>query len=207
MGRQRRPLQKRSILDHIVRQLVPTCRSLRKVRGKRVARFRNRVNNRVTEALISKMRAHAFDKLLPELLATFFMDGFVADNGKLMRARRNENEDGIALWSLVHPKAMKSFLRDHQGIVLQLSALNVNADLTRCFCFCIANRLHDSIMVKLAEKFFRAHRDYQLEPAPPPPLKQPPPLNPLNPPPLEDQPPPDPLDQPPTNGPPNPEYR
>src|SRR5262249_17388985 len=92
---------------------------------------------------------------------------------------------------------MKSFFRGHEWIVFYLAALNEDADLAGGFRFRVADRLHDCVVLELAEKFFCSHY-YQLEPPPPPPKLPPPPLNPLNPPP----PPPD--DQPPPPPPPNP---
>ena len=73
--------------------------------------------------------AHCLDHPLPELFATFFMNGLVAYHGKLMRSGRNENEHSIALARFVHAESMKLFLGSNQWICTQLAALNINADL------------------------------------------------------------------------------
>src|SRR5581483_2283737 len=85
---------------------------------------------------------------------------------------------------------MKSFHRSRNRIADEFAALKIDADLGRRFCLRIFDRAHDAVVIELAKKFFRPHRDYQLEPAPPPPKLPPPPLNP--PPPPPDQPPPPP---------------
>jgi len=72
---------------------------------------------------------HCIDNALPEFLAAFFVNRFVADDGKLMRAGCDENEHGIAFARFVHVEPLKFFLRSGQWISLQLAALDVNADL------------------------------------------------------------------------------
>jgi hypothetical protein len=111
----------------------------------------------VTEFFVFKMVAHGLDKALPELLAAFFVDGFVAHDGELVRARRNENKDGVAVVRFVHPELAEFLLRGDKRITAQIAALNVNADLAGSFCFGISNRLHDSLMLELAQEFFRSH--------------------------------------------------
>src|ERR1700731_4571296 len=119
------------------------------------------------------------------------MNRFVADHGKLVCARRDKNQNRIALRRFVHSASMKLFLRSDEWIDIQLSALNENTNLAGSFRFGIADRLHDLVVLKFAEKFFRSQRS-QLPLEPPPPNEPPPPLNPLNPPPPDDEPPPPP---------------
>jgi len=54
----------------------------------------------------------------------------IANDGKFMGARCDEDEHGIAIGSPVHPDAMKLFLRRDQRVAAQVPALNINADLT-----------------------------------------------------------------------------
>ena len=75
------------------------------------------------------MRTHRLDQSLPELFAAFFVNGLIADHGKLVRARRHENEHGVAFRRLVHSEPMKFFLRGNQWIDIQFAALNKDADL------------------------------------------------------------------------------
>jgi hypothetical protein len=123
----------------------------------RVAGLMDCFNEGVAEMFVFKMAAHGIDKALPEVLAAFFVDGFVAHDGKLVRAGRDENKDGVAVVRFVHPELAEFLLRGSERITTQLAALNVNADLAGSFCFGISNRLHDSIMLELAQEFFRSH--------------------------------------------------
>ena len=73
---------------------------------------------------------HCGRDALPELIATFFVNGLVANDGEFMNTRRNKNEHSIALARLVHTEPMKLPLRRDKGITLQFSALDQNANLT-----------------------------------------------------------------------------
>lgn len=172
--------------------------------GEKFSGFFNRLDNRLAELFVLKMRAHGIDQPLPELVAAFFVNAAVSDDGELARPRDQENQDAVSFQRLVHANLLKFLLRKREGIAFQLAALKVNADLSRCFRFRFFDRSNDPIVIEMAEKSVCSHF-YQLDPAPPPPKLPPPPPKPENPPPdePEDQPPPP--DHPPINGPPNPE--
>jgi hypothetical protein len=104
------------------------------------------------------MVAHLSDQPLPQFLAAFLVNRFVADDRKLVRARRDEDENGVSFRRFLHPEPVKSFLRRRQRIDLQLAALNENADLSGCFRFRVANCFHNPIVFELAEKFLGSHR-------------------------------------------------
>ena len=87
----------------------------------------------VAEFFVSKMLAHSIDQSLPKLIAAIFMNGFVADDGKLMRSRRNEDKNGVALGRLMHAKPVKFLLRRDEWITGELSTLNVNVNFTGRF--------------------------------------------------------------------------
>src|SRR3982751_6467478 len=103
------------------------------------------------------MLPHFLHNAPPELFAAFFVNRSVANDGKLVRARRYENQYRIALARFVHAEPVKFFLRDAQRIDIQFAALDINADLAGSFRFSVADRLHDLVMLKLTEKFFRSH--------------------------------------------------
>ncbi len=127
------------------------------MRGECFAGFFNRFDECAAEFFSLEMPAHDIDKSLPELPATFFMNGLVAYHGKLMCSGRDENEHRIALTRFVHAKPMKFLLRSNQWIDTQLATLNINPDLTGRFRFRFPNRLNNSIVFKLTEKFLRSH--------------------------------------------------
>ena len=62
--------------------------------------------------------------MLPELIATFFVNAFVANNGKLMNTWCDKNQHRIALARLVHTEPLKLPLRRNEGFTLQFAALD-----------------------------------------------------------------------------------
>jgi len=101
--------------------------------GQRFARFPDRFDDGVAEFFVSKMGAHGVDKPLPKLLAAFLVNGFIADDSELARARCHKNEYRVALGRFVHVEPVKFFLGREQRTDIQLSALNIDADLARSF--------------------------------------------------------------------------
>jgi len=99
------------------------------MRGERFAGFFDRFDQSVAEFLISEMFAHAVRQSLPQSFATFFVNGCVADDGELAGARRDENEDSVALGRFMHSEPVKFLLRGDQRIDIYLAALNKNANL------------------------------------------------------------------------------
>ena len=95
----------------------------------RFARFLDRFDQRAIEFFILKMRAHGIDEALPELFAALFVNRFVANDRELVRARRHENQNGVAFSRSVHTELMESFGRGREWIAIQLPALHINADL------------------------------------------------------------------------------
>ena len=74
-----------SFFQHVVRQFICIRRCSRKMRSERFANFLNCFNQRVAEFLILKMHSHSVHHALPELVAAFLVNRFVADYGKLVR--------------------------------------------------------------------------------------------------------------------------
>ena len=128
------------------------------MRSKRFAGFFDCLHDCMAELFVSEMFPHCVDQSLPKLFAALFVDRLIADDRKLVRARRHENEDGIAFRRFVHSEPMKFFLRGNKWIDIQFAALNENANLAGSFRFGLADRLHDPIVLEFAEKFFRSHR-------------------------------------------------
>src|SRR5436853_277128 len=119
-----------SIFADFIRQFVFIRRTRWKMHGQHAPNLLNRFDQRMTELLGFKMRAHSFYNALPELFAAFVMDRFIANNGEFMHARRDENQHGVALARLVHTKPMKLLPRRKEGITFQPAELDQNANLT-----------------------------------------------------------------------------
>src|SRR6266480_2154663 len=113
--------------DNLIRQLISIVRPLRKMREQQLADFLDAFDDGVTEFLPLKMPAHSIDNSMPEFLAAFLVNRFVADHGEFMRPGRNENEHGVALACFMHPQLMKFFLRNNQRIGVQFPTLDKNA--------------------------------------------------------------------------------
>ena len=109
------------------------------------------------KALIPKMFAHLGHNTLPEAVAAFSVNGFVADDGEFVRAGRDKDEDGIPVARFVHPQSLKSFSRRSQRIATQLSTLNVNANFARSSDLGLSNGAHDAIVLELAQEFLGTH--------------------------------------------------
>jgi len=77
------------------------------------------------------MRVHQINNSLPEFFTELLVNGFVAYDSELMRARRDKNEHGVAIARFLHAEPLKFLLRNNQRVAIQLSTLNVNADLAR----------------------------------------------------------------------------
>ena len=104
------------LFEDFVAQFASSDARFRKMSGEYFSDFLDRLNDGVTEFFGPKMRAHSIDKALPEFFAALFMNGLIADHGKLMRARRDENEHGVPFARLVHSHSVESFLRGDQRI-------------------------------------------------------------------------------------------
>ena len=103
------------------------------MRGQQFADFTDAFDDGAAKLLVLKMCAHSTYNVLPELLAAFFVNRLVANNGELVRARRYENQHGIALAGLGHSEMLKFFLCNDQRIGVQFAALNINANLAGGF--------------------------------------------------------------------------
>ena len=103
------------------------------MRAEQFADLLNAFDDGATEFLLLEMLAHSIDNFLPELLAAFLVNRFIAEHGEFMRPGRNENEHGIARACFIHPQSTKFFLRRDQWVCVQLAALDVNANLAGSF--------------------------------------------------------------------------
>src|SRR6266550_4074252 len=172
--------------------------------GQHFADIMSRIHNRIREALGTKVLPHFGYNRFPQLIAATLMNRFITDDGELMNAGRDEDQNSVSRIRFVHPESVKSFLSQGQDVLLEFPSLKIDADLARRPSFRIPDRLNNSVVIKSADEFLGSHRHYQLPLEPPPPKLPPPPLNPLNPPPPpDDQPPPPPIGK--NTGPPRPD--
>jgi len=67
---------------------------------------------------------HCGRDMLPELVATFFVNALVTNNRKFMNTWCDKNQHRIALARLVHTEPLKLPLRRNERIALQFAALD-----------------------------------------------------------------------------------
>lgn len=85
------------------------------------------------------------------------MDGFVANDGKFMRAWRDKDQDAVAGRRMVQSQARKFLLSGGYGRFDMITA-NDDSDLAGGFVFGLANRLDYTVMVQAFLEFFWLHR-------------------------------------------------
>jgi hypothetical protein len=145
------------LLDDFARLFAGRSRSFREMRRKHLAGVSNCVHQRVRESFVTKMFAHTVDNLPPINVAASFVGRLIAHDCEFARAGGDKNEDAIAFACLVHSKPLKFLLCRNQRIAIQLPTLDTDADLRGGFRFSLANRLHDSVVLELAQKLFCSH--------------------------------------------------
>src|SRR5205823_5075381 len=124
--------------------------------GQRIADHLNRLDNRFGESALLQQSGHSGAHLLPERVATFFVNTRVADDGELPRQRNQINQHRVAMPRSGHPQLNESFPREFQRIGPS-AVRDVNANFTGAFAFRLDNRLHDSGFVQFTDKLFVVH--------------------------------------------------
>ena len=110
--------EKPSAFDQVIRQFIRVRARLWKIGGQHVANFANGFDQGITKLLVAEMRADSLDNALPELVAAFFVNRRVANDGEFVNTWRDKNEHRIALARLVHTEPMKLFPRRNERITL-----------------------------------------------------------------------------------------
>ena len=106
------------------------------------------------------------DNLPPINVAASFVDRLIAHDCKFARSGRDKNEDAVAFACLVHSKLLEFLLGRNQRIAIQLSTLDIDADLRGRFRFSLADRVHDSIVLELAQELSCSHMPTSWSPLP-----------------------------------------
>ena len=76
--------------------------------GEKIARPRNAADNGVGETTCPELVGHHRCDFVPKLVAEFFVDALVSDDGKLLGARREIKQDRVVLLSGVHPELLEA---------------------------------------------------------------------------------------------------
>ena len=103
----------------------------------------------VAEIPVSEMGGDFVGDLLPEFIAATGMNGGVSDDGKFPDPRRDENQDAVFLFGLVHAQMQKHLLRGGHRVFGFLSAYE-DADFAAGLLFGFGNSFDDRVVLKLA---------------------------------------------------------
>ena len=85
------------------------------------------------------------------------MNGFIADDGKFVRARRHKNQHPVPFGRLVHAQAHEFRLRGGDGVVNVFGA-DADADLAGGLVFGVTNRRDNFVVVQVFGEGSRVHK-------------------------------------------------
>src|ERR1039457_6217990 len=122
-----------------------------------VAGLLHAVNDARREFGFAKVAGHGVRQLPPEFIPALRMNAFIADDGKLVRARGHENQYTVPFGRLVHAQAQEFRLRGGDGVVNVFGA-DADADLAGGLVFGITNRRDNFIVVQMSGKGSRVHK-------------------------------------------------
>src|SRR4029077_3294439 len=88
-------------------QFVAIVWTARKMLRQQAARLPDRMYDGVGEMLGLKVRPHRLRQRFPKRLAALLVHASVSDDRKLLGARRNEDEHGVAFTRLRHAKSLE----------------------------------------------------------------------------------------------------
>src|SRR4029077_16730201 len=144
-------------------QFVAIVWTTRKMLRQQAARLPDRMYDGVGEMLRLEVWPHRLRQCFPKRLAALLVHASVPDDRELLRARRDKNQDGVALAGLRHAQSLE--LRPRVGHrVGHITALDENADLARSCRFRGGNRLSDMIVFQSAQEFPCAHKNLPARP-------------------------------------------
>jgi len=138
-----------SIVGDIVRKLVFIAGEAREMFGQQFAGARDPVQDAFAEIPLAEMGGDFVSDFLPEFIAATGMNCGVSNNRKFSHARRDENQNAIFLFSLVHAQMQKRLLRGSHRVFGFLAA-DEDPDFAAGFLFGLTNRLDDCVVLKLA---------------------------------------------------------
>src|SRR3954465_9976579 len=98
--------------------------------------------------LLPEVCAHLLHHRIPKIIATFLVNPGIADDREFLRAGCDKDEHGVAMLRLVHLELEKLLLREWERIALDLTALQINADVARALRFRFLNCFHDASVIE-----------------------------------------------------------
>ena len=126
--------------------------------GEKVACHRDAGDDRFGETTGPELLGHHRGDFVPKLGAEFFIDALVADDSKLLGARRKIKQNGVAVPSPANRELLETACRAAEnGITVDITSGDKDADLAGGPAFCLLNGLNNRSLVKLSEKIVSSH--------------------------------------------------
>lgn len=120
----------RLTFNHVVGQFVDLLADLTwKLLGQDPAQVSDGIDQGVGEMLLAEVCPHLFHHPAPKIVAAFLMDSGVAHDREFLGARRDKNEDCIAMLGPVHLEFEELLLRERQCFATDLATLKIDADV------------------------------------------------------------------------------
>ena len=105
----------------------------------------------------AKVAGHGVRQLPPEFIPALRVNAFIADDGKLVRARGHENQHAVPFGGLVHAQAQEFRLRGGDGVV-NVFVADADPDLAGGLVFGITNRRDNFVVVQMFGEGSRVHK-------------------------------------------------
>jgi hypothetical protein len=121
------------------------------------ARLLHPVDDARREFRFAKVPGHRVRKLPPKFIPAFCMDGFITDDGKLMRPGSHKNQHAVLFGGLVHAEAQKFRLRGGNGIINVFGA-DADADLAGGLEFGVPDCRDNGVVVQVPGESSRVHK-------------------------------------------------
>src|SRR5437660_11505646 len=100
---------------HLIRQFVSIIAIPRKMFREPFPRLVDPRQHGSRKMALFQERAERFGNFLPKRITAFFMHAGISDDGKLLRARREEEQHPVAVPGLCHSKSCEALLRQSQS--------------------------------------------------------------------------------------------
>jgi hypothetical protein len=140
----------------------PAQRSVDSVGGRKMLRQQfasllDAVNDAIGEFRLFEVTGHGLCQLPPEFFATLRMNRFIADDGKFMGARGDENQDAIAMGRPVEAQPHKLRLGNRHGVVHVFGA-DADVDPAGGLVLGAVDGRYDGVVLQMLGKCLGMHR-------------------------------------------------
>ena len=141
----------------LIWQLIAVAFATREVLGQQSSRTLDALSEALGEFAFAESGAHQGGEFAPECIATLRVNALVSDDGEIARARRDEEEDAVALLGGAHVEQIKLLARSGHGVGA-LAMRDEDPDLTRGALLCCLNGAEDGFVPEFEKEPPVIHR-------------------------------------------------